>query len=141
VFLDAGGGAGVIDRLRQLGHKNIFEVPFGGSPLQPGIYANKRAEIYDAMKQWIMAGGALPDGQDVKADLVVSTYSYDAANRMKIEPKDKIKERLGKSPDIADALATTFSMPIRVTTNVYGENLGKSPMEFVKKPVNEDVFA
>jgi len=140
VFIDAGGGAGVIDRLRQLGHKNVFEVPFGGSPIQPSVYANKRAEIYDLMKSWIVSGGALPPGEDVKADLVVSTYGYDAANRMKIEPKDKIKERLGKSPDIADAIAVTFAMPVRVSQNKYGENIGKQPLEFAASHEKEDVF-
>ena len=139
VFIDAGNGAGIIDRLRQLGHRNIFEVNFGGSPTHPGKYANKRAEIYDAMKDWILAGGALPPGEDVKADLVVSTYGYDNANRMKIEPKDKIKERLGKSPDIADAIAVTFSMPVKITTNKYGENEGRGQLEFAK--TTEDIFS
>lgn len=138
VFIDAGNGAGVIDRLRQLGHRNIFEVNFGGSPLMPAIHANKRAEMYDAMKDWLIAGGALPPGEDVKADLVVSTYGYDHANRMKIEPKDKIKERLGKSPDIADALAVTFSSPVKVSTNKYGENEGRHTLEFAK--TTEDCF-
>jgi Terminase large subunit, T4likevirus-type, N-terminal len=140
VFIDAGGGAGIIDRLRQLGHRNIFEVAFGGSPTQPSVYANKRAEIYDSMKSWIQAGGALPPGEDVKADLVVSTYGYDAANRMKIEPKDKIKERLGKSPDIADAIAVTFAMPVQVKVNKYGENEGRGQLEFAKSET-QDIFA
>ena len=39
-------------------------------------------------------------------------YWYDAAGRMVLEPKDKIKERLGASPDIADALALTFAAPV-----------------------------
>jgi hypothetical protein len=127
VFIDAGNGSGIIDRLRQLGHRNIFEVDFGGSPLHPGVYANKRAEIFDLMKEWLLHGGALPAQEDIKADLVVSTYSYDAANRMKIEPKKDIKERLGKSPDIADAIAVTFAMPVRVQTDRYGQNVGRQP--------------
>ena len=34
VFIDSGAGAGVIDRLRQLGH-TVVEVPFGGKALDP----------------------------------------------------------------------------------------------------------
>ena len=139
VFIDAGNGSGIIDRLRQLGHTNIFEVDFGGSPLHPGVYANKRAEIFDMMKDWLLQGGALTNGEDIKADLVVSTYSYDAANRMKIEPKKDIKERLGKSPDIADALAVTFAMPVRVQTDRYGQNLGRQP-EFAKDVEEKDLL-
>ena len=138
VFIDAGRGEGVIDRLRQLGYENIFEVNFGGSPTQPAVYANKRAEIWDMMKEWLQQGGAIPNLPDLKADLVVPTYDYDAANRMRLEANDKIKERLGKSPDIASALAVTFAMPVRVKVNAYGQNMGKQ-LEFAK--TTEDVFA
>jgi len=138
VFIDAGRGEGVIDRLRQLGFRHIFEVNFGGSPMHPGAYANKRAEIWDAMKQWLMDGGALPNQSDIKADLVVPTYDYDAANRMRLEANDKIKERLGKSPDIASALAVTFAMPVKVTVDAYGRNMPQK-LEFAKSdPV--DIF-
>ena len=139
VFVDAGRGEGVIDRLRQLGHDNIFEVNFGGSPTAPAVYANKRAEIWDLMKQWIQDGGAIPNLPDLKADLVTPTYDYDAANRMRLEANDKIKERLGKSPDIASALAVTFAMPVKVKTDRYGQNVGRGQLEFAK--TTEDVFA
>lgn len=39
---------------------------------------------------------------------------HNAAGRIVLEPKDKIKERLGASPDIADALALTFAAPIAI---------------------------
>ncbi|WP_337520181.1 terminase family protein [Desulfovibrio sp.] len=64
----------------------------------------------------VAAGGKLPDeGDDVprlRAELSAPLYWYDAAGRMVLEPKDKIKERLGASPDIADALALTFAAPV-----------------------------
>ena len=141
VFIDAGRGEGVIDRLRQLGYENIFEVNFGSSPFSPGAYVNKRAEMWDDMKRWLMDGGAIPNLPELKADLVVPTYDYDAANRMKLEAKDKIKERLGKSPDIGDALALTFAMPIRTKLDAYGRNIGRGGMEFVAKPKEENIFA
>ena len=137
-FIDAGRGEGVIDRLRQLGFENIFEVNFGGTPLSPGAYHDKRSEMWGLMKEWLMAGGAIPDMADVVADLVVPTYSYDAKNAVKLEANEKIKERLGKSPDIASALALTFAMPVRVKVNAYGQNIGKT-LEFAK--TTEDVFA
>jgi hypothetical protein len=112
VFIDAGRGEGVIDRLRQLGHK-VIEINFGGTPNQPITYSNRRVEMWDLMKEWMEQGGAIPNMPDLKADLVVPTYDFDASNRMRLESKEKIKERLGKSPDIADALALTFAMPVR----------------------------
>ncbi len=39
-------------------------------------------------------------------------YSFDAANRMKLEPKEEVKARLGRSPDVADSLALTFAYPV-----------------------------
>jgi hypothetical protein len=138
IFIDAGRGEGVIDRLRQLGYENIFEVNFGGTPLAPGAYHDKRSEMWDLLKQWMIDGGAIPDMPEVVADIVVPTYSYDAANRMKLEANDKIKERLGKSPDIGSALALTFAMPVRVKVDAFGRNMGKK-LEFAK--TTEDVFA
>lgn len=112
VFIDAGLGAGVIDRLRQLGH-DVVEVHFGGkaSDVQ---YANKRAEIWYEMAQWLKAGGAIPNDDMLKLELATPTYKYDAANRILLESKDDIKKRLpdAGSPDLADALALTFAHPV-----------------------------
>lgn len=112
VFVDAGCGGGVIDRLRQLGF-SVTEIPFGSAPSRPAQYANKRAEMWGEMAAWIKAGGALPDCGELKADLCQVCYDFDAAGRLRLEPKEKIKERCGKSPDTADALALTFAAPVR----------------------------
>lgn len=111
VFVDAGRGEGVIDRLRQIG-LNPIEVNFGGKPNDPH-YKNKRAEMWDTMKRWLIAGGSLPPIPELKVDLCAPTYSYaNAANKFELESKDKIKERGLPSPDLGDALALTFAMPV-----------------------------
>lgn len=112
VFVDAGCGGGVIDRLRQLGYQNIVEVPFGGSASRPGQYANKRAEMWYELAQWIKTEGVLPDLAELKADLCQVCYDYDASGRLRLESKERLKERTGKSPDLADALALTFAAPV-----------------------------
>lgn len=111
VFIDSGRGEGVIDRLRQLGFE-VVEVPFGGKATKENRYINKRTEMWDTMKQWMEQGGAIPNMPELKTDLVTPEYSFDAANRMKLEPKEKIKERIGKSTDLGDALALTFAYPV-----------------------------
>ena len=113
VFIDSGCGGGVIDRLRQLGYRNIVEIPFGSSASKPGKYANKRAEMWYDMAQWIKTIGVLPALAELKADLCQVCYDYDASGRLRLESKDKLKERTGKSPDLADALALTFAAPVR----------------------------
>lgn len=110
VFIDAGRGEGVIDRLRQLGYSPI-EVNFGGKPDDPH-YANKRSEMWGLMAKWIAAGGALPLSLELKSDLCVPTYGFDAGGRIKLEAKDDIKARGLRSPDLADALALTFAHPV-----------------------------
>lgn len=112
VFVDGGGlGAGVVDRLRQLGY-DVMDVNFGGKATKPAQYENKRAEIWDSMREWLEQGGAIPNIPELKTDLVTPTYGYDKANRMKLESKDEIKKRGGHSPDIADALALTWAFPV-----------------------------
>ena len=110
VFIDAGRGEGVIDRLRQLGYF-ITEVNFGGKALKP-MYNNKRSEMWDNIRIWLDDGGALPPHTDLKTDLCVPTYKFDSSNRMQLESKDDIKKRGGRSPDLGDALALTFSYPV-----------------------------
>ena len=112
VFVDAGRGEGVIDRCRQMGY-DITEVNFGSRAQNPEKYINKRVEMWDEMHEWIKSGGAIPNVPELKSELVVPEYSFDAANRMKLSSKDEIKEVMGKSPDIADSLALTFAYPVR----------------------------
>lgn len=113
VFIDSGAGAGVIDRLRQIGH-DVIEVPFGGKASMDKQYINRRGEMWWAVKEWIGQGGAIPDMRELKQELATPTYWYDSAGRKVLESKDDIKRRLqgGASPDIADALALTFAFPV-----------------------------
>lgn len=113
VFIDSGAGAGVIDRLRQLGY-DVVEVPFGGKALKPAQFVNRRAEMWFEMRDWIQAGGAIPNDLALKSELATPVYWFDAQGRKVLEPKDEIKKRLhdAGSPDIADALALTFAAPV-----------------------------
>lgn len=112
VFIDAGRGEGVIDRLRQLGYR-VSEIPFGGKALKDNKYTNRRAEMWDTMAQWLRGGGSLPDDEELCAELAMPEYGYDAKGRILLESKDKMKERCGRSPDLADAAALTFATPVR----------------------------
>lgn len=113
VFIDAGQGAGVIDLLRSMGFDCIVEVPFGSTAINKGKYKNKRAEIWGLMADWVRAGGALPtEPVELGQELTIAKYDFDGAGRIFLEEKKQIKEILGKSPDLADALALTFSFPV-----------------------------
>jgi hypothetical protein len=116
VFIDAGRGEGIIDRMRQLGY-SVHEVNFGSAPINQH-YLNKRMEMWDTMREWIVNVGQLPQTPELKADLVTPTYSFDAMNRMRLESKEDIKKRLGRSTDVGDALALTFAMPVRSRNDI-----------------------
>lgn len=111
VFIDAGQGQGVIDRLRQMGH-SVVEVPFGSTASRYDRYANRRMEMWANMRDWVRDGGAIPPDPILQADLSAPTYGFTAKGLQILEAKDKIKERIGRSPDLADALALTFAVPI-----------------------------
>ena len=125
VFIDIGNGAGVVDRLRQLGF-DVTEVAFGGASGDPH-YANKRMEMWQEMAKWLKTGAIPPDVM-LQADLSAPTYGFTTGKGLKIlEPKEKIKERIGRSPDLADALALTFAAPVapkvdaRLAKQLYGQ--------------------
>ena len=132
VFIDAGQGQGVIDRLIHMGFP-VIEVPFGGKPLS-AKFVNRRTEMWYGVREWLKSGGILPsDCTQLKSELTIPRYWYDAAGRIVLEPKDRIKERLGASPDIADALALTFAAPIAIdqpAAQSGGFALGYEPMGF-----------
>ena len=113
VFCDAGAGSGVIDRLRQLSY-DVIEIPFGGKATKPEQYLNRRSEMWWLMKQWIEEGGAIPNDVALKQELATPIYWYDNVGRRVLESKDQIKKRLqgAGSPDLADALALTFALPV-----------------------------
>jgi hypothetical protein len=132
VFIDVGGGAGVIDRLRQLDYY-IVEVPFGGKANQPNLFVNRRAEMWWQVKEWLGNGGSIPNDTALKAELSTPTYWFDAIGKRCLESKDEIKKRLqgGGSPDIADALALTFAYPVaKQLPREVREKIDTSPKDY-----------
>lgn len=111
VFVDVGGmGAGVVDRLRQLGYRTI-EVNFGGKS-GDATYADKRTEMWFGLRDWLNQGGSIPNLPQLKTDLCGPTYEFIANGRVKLERKDDLKARGLPSPDLGDALALTFAEPV-----------------------------
>ena len=115
VFLDAGGlGAGIYDRLVELGYAGlVVGVQFGEAAWRPERYLNRRAEMWDGVREWLRLGGVSLGGDPLLAsELAAPKYSYDSLGRLKLESKDDMKSRGMASPDSADALALTFACPV-----------------------------
>lgn len=108
VFVDGAGlGAGVIDRLRELGHE-VIEVNGGLKAIDDRHYFNRRAEMWDRMRKWLKGGGCIEDDSQLKDDLTAPEYGFDAKERWQLETKDDMRSRGVPSPDTADALSMTF---------------------------------
>ena len=90
VFVDVGGlGAGVVDRLNELGYKNfIVPVNAGSKPLNAEKYYNKRAEMWAKCKEWLEEIPCqIPDDDSLHADLCNIKYSFDSNSRLVMEQK------------------------------------------------------
>ena len=111
VFIDGGGvGGGVVDRCRQLG-VDVIEINFGGKSPVVG-FANMRAYMWSRMRDALKDGVRLPEDLDLQADLIGVEYGYRPNNDLLLESKQSMKDRGLSSPDLADALALTYAMPV-----------------------------
>lgn len=111
-FIDqATFGIGVVDRLHHLGYR-VVGVDFGGKALDGKKFANKRAEMWWLMMEWVRAGGCTPQLDELIGEMSTPTYKFDEHGRLLLEKKVEVKKRTGTSPDLADALALTFAAPV-----------------------------
>lgn len=146
IFIDGGGpGGGVVDRCRYL-KLPVTEVQFGSSADRSQIgnagdigYANKRAEMWGLMKEWLK-GGIIDNDPELKADLSAVEYGYvmrDGRDAIMLEKKEDMKKRGLGSPDDGDALALTFAYPVAPTDHSARLKGGRSLHQADYKPFAE----
>lgn len=119
-----GIGAGVFDRLDELTYDDdgeyspgIVGVNVGESPSSDSAkkqFHNLRAEIYWTLREKFRPQDgrsriSIPDDPDLKRELQELRYRISSERKIRIEEKEKMKERIGRSPDKADALALAFA--------------------------------
>jgi phage terminase large subunit len=68
-------------------------------------FVRLRDQLWWSLRQWIHEGGEIPKDAKLDAELVAPTYEIDARGRIHVESKDSMRAKLGRSPDLADALA------------------------------------
>ncbi len=106
-----GIGAGVVDRLHELGYSDIVVgVNVARRAEEPSKYRNCRAELWDRMSEWFVQDMPveIPDSDELQTDLTALGYKYDSSDRLLIESKEDAKKRGCLSPDTSDALMLTF---------------------------------
>ncbi|HEX5236148.1 MAG TPA: hypothetical protein VFW25_12555 [Silvibacterium sp.] len=129
-FDDTVGWAhGAVDVLRAAGW-SPYAVQFDKPSSNPR-YANMRAQMWMEMAEWVKGGGCLPRIPEMVAELTSSTYFFHSG-KFQIEAKDQVKKRLGRSPDLADALALTWALPDMPARSreLQGMRKRESPQEY-----------
>lgn len=155
IQVDATGGygAGPIAIMKDAGY-SVTPVQFSSEPLNPRYY-NKRAEIIwtcaehiksghvSLPTEYLDAGGRPHPLGELLAEFTAATYSW-KKDQILIEPKELIKARLGRSPDIFEAACCTHAFPVitpdRTRRSLFGfdtsQSVSKSRTEY--DPLNRE---
>jgi hypothetical protein len=113
IYVDATGGYGdgVISAINQHRFFNAVGVQFSSSASNPAYY-NKRTEMWFELCKAIKNGAKLPENcPEIGTGLSTATYTLKNGLYL-LEPKDIMKTRLGRSPDVEDALALNHAQPL-----------------------------
>lgn len=128
MFIDAGGGADLVDRLHELNYKKVKAIAFGSKSSNPKKYRNKRAEMYALTNEWLTDENMpvqIPNEDSLQADLCAARRVNNSMELFQLERKEDIKKRGLLSPDEADALALTFAEPVReIDSKPWGTSTG-----------------
>jgi hypothetical protein len=109
--IDEGGlGYGILDRLVEQRYK-VRGVNFGSRAKQSIAFGNKRAEMWNSMREWLKSA-SIADDRQLKADLVGPMKKPNSSGTIFLEGKKEMRARGLASPDAADALAVTFAFPV-----------------------------
>jgi phage terminase large subunit len=104
-----GIGAGVCDRLRELGLPAVG-INVGERPDDPDRFMRKRDEVWWHGREWLeRPDSVLCDDQELVAELTATKYEVLSTGKIKVEGKDEMKERGLHSPDLADAFLLTLA--------------------------------
>ena len=107
-----GVGAGVFDRLRQIGRKvlafNASEKSENTDRSGTRAFKNRRAEVWWKMREALdpMWNSiiALPPDDALTGELTTPVYKEDGMGRIQVQSKEEIRKELDRSTDRADAI-------------------------------------
>ena len=120
IFIDGGGvGGGVVDQCRAQ-RLFVFEVQFGAKDSITGVnvdttghkYANMRAAMYGALREWLKTG-LIPYDPELREAMLAIKYTFNKADQIQLVSKeDLMDENSNLVLDDLDALALTFGGPL-----------------------------
>jgi hypothetical protein len=149
-----GIGAGVVDRLREMGHKvQAFNAAAGTDRRDVTGelgFPNSRSAAWWSMREQLdpSAGSTvcLPDDEMLLGDLAAPQWKVLSGGKIQVEPKDEIRKRLGRSTDDGDAVVQAFfsrSMPHSPSARQWAvhdelERMGQDPSARMRARPGQD---
>jgi hypothetical protein len=116
VKIEINGMPGVFDHVKHWARDNfpqweddIIAVNVSEKAVDHETYANLRTELWANVGEWLKTGSLpLEDADDFREGADVK-YRFTSKGLMMLEPKEDMKKRAGRSPDIMDSLAISLS--------------------------------
>jgi hypothetical protein len=132
-----GLGSGYYDALRKLFPNQVMGVGFGDGAKNSVKFRYMRDEMWYSLRTIFMNEQiTIPENENLR--LALSTTQFkEMGTKIKIEPKDVIRKRLGKSPDEGDALALSFCANDIRKHNSYTEDSFKDPYDLLFEKAQE----
>ena len=117
---EVGLGTGVLDRLRELKYR-ARGFNGGKMPRAKKRFLNVRAESYWHLRELLEAGEiALPRDDKLFDELLAICWRPTPDGKIRIEAKEELKARLGRSPDRADAVSMAFGHETQYVAVTWG---------------------
>lgn len=111
---DIGVGGGVVDNLASAGLP-IIGIGAAERAIDSERFFNRRAEMYWHVRNLVRAKAIrVPDSDPLVSELLATKYEI-RSGKILVEPKARIKKRLGRSPDLADAFVLSHA-PLKAAT-------------------------
>ena len=106
---EIGIGRGTLDIL-QAWELPVRGINVGTTPWVKGRFVNLKAELWYMLRDWLLQEKPdIPNDPDLITDLVTTRYLTNPSGKLKIESKDQVKRRIGRSTDRGDGLILTFT--------------------------------
>ncbi|MBQ7262742.1 MAG: hypothetical protein IJR14_03375 [Synergistaceae bacterium] len=107
-----GIGQGVVDSLEEDGFDRVG-VNVSERARDVERFADLRAELWWGLRERLDPekgdGIALPRDDGLLSELASVRYKITGRGQVRVEPKDEMRKRLGRSPDLADAVVLAFA--------------------------------
>jgi hypothetical protein len=137
VYIDCIGiGAGIVDRLQEMGFIMVEGVNVGRTANNKDRFANLRAELWSEMRDWLYQNELdvqIPDDDELHGALCSLGFKYRSNEQLLIESKDDLRARGMPSPDEGDALSLTFF------SGIYGFDT-TAPMVIIPRSEHRSMF-